>query len=68
MLLLKKEEKIQVMRFSGQWKDLGTWNTLTESMDENIIGKGIESDKCQNTHIVNGTKYTYFMYGIKRIW
>ena len=39
MLLLKKEEKIQVMRFSGQWKDLGTWNTLTESMDENIIGR-----------------------------
>lgn len=33
------EPKIQVVRFAGMWKDLGTWNTLTEAMDESIIGK-----------------------------
>ena len=27
--VVEKEKKIQVMRFSGKWKDLGTWNTLT---------------------------------------
>jgi len=26
------------MRFGGQWKDLGTWNTLTEAMEQNSIG------------------------------
>ncbi len=28
--VVEKESSIQVMRFPGQWKDLGTWNTLTE--------------------------------------
>lgn len=49
----EKEEKIQVQRFSGEWKDLGTWNTLTEAMEENVIGKGVMNDTCDNVHIVN---------------
>lgn len=35
------------------WKDLGTWNTLTEAMDESIIGKGELNDKCSGVHIIN---------------
>ena len=30
--VVEKEPRIQVMRFAGQWKDMGTWNTLTEAM------------------------------------
>lgn len=51
--VVEKEEKIQVMRFAGQWKDLGTWNTLTEAMEENVVGKGILNDKCSGVHIIN---------------
>lgn len=51
--VVEKEKKIQVMRFAGQWKDLGTWNTLTEAMEENIIGKGIVNEECTGVHIVN---------------
>ena len=51
--VVEKEEKIQVMRFSGEWKDLGTWNTLTEAMEENVVGKGILNDTCSGVHIVN---------------
>ncbi len=51
--VVEKEPKIQVMRFAGQWKDLGTWNTLTEAMEENIIGKGILNEQCSGVHIVN---------------
>lgn len=51
--VVEKEPKIQVQRFSGQWKDLGTWNTLTEAMEESIIGKGIMNGNCSNVHIVN---------------
>lgn len=51
--IAEKEPRIQVMRFSGQWKDLGTWNTLTEAMEENIVGEGIMNDKCANVHIIN---------------
>ena len=51
--VVEKEEKIQVQRFAGQWKDLGTWNTLTEAMKDSVIGKGVLNDNCSNVHIVN---------------
>ena len=28
----------EVLRYTGTWKDLGTWNTLTEAMEENTVG------------------------------
>lgn len=49
----EKEDNIQVQRFTGQWKDLGTWNTLTEAMEENIVGKGVMNEICEGVHIVN---------------
>ena len=51
--VVEKEEKIQVNRFSGAWKDLGTWNTLTESMGESVVGKGVLDHTCGGVHIVN---------------
>ena len=51
--VVEKEKKIQVMRFAGEWKDLGTWNTLTEAMAEPVIGKGILNDRCSGVHIIN---------------
>lgn len=51
--VVEKEKKIQVQRFAGQWKDLGTWNTLTEAMEEAVVGKGEMNDICTGVHIVN---------------
>ena len=51
--VVEKEEKIQVKRFSGAWKDLGTWNTLTEAMGESVVGKGELDNTCAWVHIVN---------------
>lgn len=51
--VVEKEDKIQVMRFSGQWKDLGTWNTLTEAMVENTIGDAVMNEECTDVHIIN---------------
>lgn len=51
--VVEKEDSIQVQRFAGQWKDLGTWNTLTEAMEEPIVGKGVLNSACSNVHIVN---------------
>ena len=49
----EKEDNISVMRFNGEWKDLGTWNTLTEAMEETIVGDARLNDKCQNVHVIN---------------
>lgn len=51
--VVEKEPSIQVQRFAGQWMDLGTWNTLTEAMEEPVIGKGVLNDVCENVHIIN---------------
>lgn len=51
--VVENEKKIQVQRFAGQWKDLGTWNTLTEAMEEAVVGKGEMNDTCTGVHIVN---------------
>lgn len=47
------EPDIAVMRFDGEWKDLGTWNTLTESMEEKIVGDARLNKTCRNVHIIN---------------
>lgn len=47
------EKQIQVQRFSGMWKDLGTWNTLTEAMEESTIGNGVQNETCSGVHILN---------------
>ncbi len=51
--VVEKEKNIQVLRFNGKWKDIGTWNTLTETIDDTIIGRGIMNETCSNVHILN---------------
>lgn len=62
--VVEQENKIQVQRYAGQWKDIGTWNTLTESMDENVVGKGILNDNCENVHILNDTGLPVLAMGL----
>ena len=50
--VVEKESSINVIRFAGSWKDLGTWNTLTEAMDEPVSGNAV-ADSCENTHVIN---------------
>lgn len=63
--VVEKEKSIDVMRFHGTWKDLGTWNTLTEAMDENIIGRAGMDDECKNTHIINDLDIPVLVMGLK---
>ncbi|WJH35168.1 sugar phosphate nucleotidyltransferase [Paenibacillus sp. CC-CFT747] len=51
--VVEKCEKIVMLPYSGCWKDLGTWNTLTEEMKSRQIGKGSISNDSTNTHLVN---------------
>ena len=51
--VVEHEPEIEVMRFAGTWKDLGTWNTLTEAMDSHVVGEAMLNEKCENVHVVN---------------
>lgn len=65
--VVEKEEDIAVMRFAGEWKDLGTWNTLTEAMEEAVIGKGIMDETCENVHIINELDVPLLCMGLKDV-
>ena len=47
------EPDIAVMRFNGEWRDLGTWNTLTEAMEETVVGDARLNETCSNVHVIN---------------
>lgn len=61
--VVEKEPAIKVMRFSGEWKDLGTWNTLTEAMSDDFSGNVIAGD-CTNTHIINELRIPLIAIGV----
>ncbi len=63
----EKEKDIKVMRFSGEWKDLGTWNTLTEAMHEDTIGRALKDDSCENVHIINELDIPILCMGLKNV-
>lgn len=65
--VVEKEDNIKVMRFSGQWKDLGTWNTLTEAMEETVIGEAIINDNCDNVHVLNELNVPVLCMGLKNL-
>jgi len=65
--VVEKEKEIQVMRFAGQWKDLGTWNTLTEAMEEAGIGEAIMNENCRNVHIINELNVPVLAMGLEDV-
>lgn len=65
--VVEKESSIDVLRFSGAWKDLGTWNTLTEAMEEDTIGQAIMNETCENVHILNEMDVPILAMGLKDV-
>ena len=65
--VVEHETDIAVMRFQGLWKDLGTWNTLTEVMAEPAMGKVLMDDHCQNLHVINELDVPVLCMGLKNM-
>ena len=65
--VVEHEDRIEVMRFSGMWKDLGTWNTLTEAMDSHNVGEALFNETCRNVHVVNELNLPVLCMGLKDI-
>jgi mannose-1-phosphate guanylyltransferase len=51
--VVEKADRVIVVPYDGTWKDLGTWNTLTEEMDTLELGKVMISENANNTHVIN---------------
>ncbi len=51
--VVEKADSVAVVPYGGKWKDLGTWNTLTEVMRTEPMGDVRLSDDSKNTHVIN---------------
>jgi mannose-1-phosphate guanylyltransferase len=65
--VVEKAKHVVVSPYDGYWKDLGTWNTLTEEVSFNLLGNGIVSDDSINTHVVNELEIPVTVIGLSNI-
>ncbi|HDX9627876.1 TPA: cupin domain-containing protein [Bacillus cereus] len=65
--VVEKTENIVALPYNGSWKDLGTWNTLTEEMGTNILGKGNMGIECEQNHIINELDIPVSVLGLSNI-
>lgn len=63
----EKAESVAVVPFNGKWKDLGTWNSLTEELSSTAIGNALFGEQAENTHVINELGIPVFCNGVKDI-
>lgn len=63
--VVEKEDKIQVMRYAGDWRDVGTWNMMAEVMSDKTKGNVILDDTCEETNVVNELDIPILCMGCK---
>lgn len=65
--VVEKEQRMEVLRYKGEWKDLGTWNTLTEAMEGKKVGNVKMDDGCKNVHVINELSIPVLAMGLKDV-
>ena len=65
--VLEKAHNLAAVGFYGLWKDLGTWNALSEEMRQTSIGNCIMDASCQSTHVVNELDIPVVTAGAKNL-
>lgn len=63
----ERAQSVAVVPFTSQWKDLGTWNTLTDELRQHTIGNAVLGPKCENTHVINELQNPIFVDGVKDV-
>lgn len=63
----EKAANVAVVPFTGKWKDLGTWNTLTEELHHHAMGNVVLGDEMENSHVINELEVPVFCNGLRDI-
>ena len=61
----ERETGIQVLRYKGAWKDVGTWNMLAEVMADPVKGRAVLDETCERTNVVNELNIPILCMGCK---
>lgn len=65
--VVEHETRIEVVRYNGTWKDLGTWNTLTEAMENDSVGEAIIDGSSENVHVINELDVPVIAIGLRDV-
>jgi len=65
--VVEKAKNVVAVRYDGEWKDLGTWNTLTEEIAAPIIGNGALCRESLGTHLINELDIPIIVLGLSNI-
>lgn len=65
--VVEKEPDIAVLRYSGDWKDIGTWNMMSEVMTDSVMGWAALDETCENTNVVNELNLPILCMGCKNM-
>ena len=65
--VVENEPSIQVMRYAGEWKDVGSWNMMAEVMPDPTMGNVIMDETCENVNVVNELEIPILVMGCKDI-
>lgn len=63
----EKEKSVCVMKYSGEWRDVGTWNTMSEVMSDYAKGNVTLDEKCFNTHVINELDIPLLCMGVENM-
>lgn len=63
--VVEKAASIAMIPYDGTWKDLGTWNTLSEEMESSYIGQVTSGEETENTNIINELSIPIVALGCK---
>ena len=63
--VVEKEQSIQVMRYAGEWKDVGSWNMMAEVMADKTKGNVTLDETCENTQVINELDIPILCMGCK---
>lgn len=61
----EKAKSVAVVSYDGEWKDLGTWNTLTDELQDHAVGNVIMDESSVNTHVINELELPIMCIGAK---
>ena len=62
--VVEKAKSVAVVPYTGKWKDLGTWNTLTDELHQYSIGNVVIGSNCSNTHVINELQHPIYVDGL----
>lgn len=65
--IVEKTASIAMVSYSGVWKDLGTWNTLTEEMQSDRVGPSVAGEETTATHIINELDIPIVALGVSNL-